>query len=415
MSFRGSAEASFVQHLFRNYYEKHYNNPFIPTQFDRREFGYMLFGQKIMVRHLSFRSFEELKKTLAREAPLHVYRSAAVYQYPQAPMEEKGWSGAELIFDIDADHLETSCKQVHDYCLCWGCGTVLESKASKCPKCGGGDVAEVNMVCEECLNKTKKELEKLIDFLSVDFGVEPSEMVISFSGNRGYHLAVCSDQIMQLDRAARLEVVEYITGAHIELRLHGFSLTSADRSGPGFEDWGWGGRISRSCRSLLERLSARDEEVRRKLSERLKPKDLDNLAEVARYWRDSPRWDLLKTGKRSPYLETLINFAVAESASHVDTVVTTDVHRLLRLADTLNGKTGLKACTVRLEDLPCFNPLRDGVVLDGEQSVEVRVFPTPSFKLGEESYGPYGNEVVKLPVYAAAYLLCRGLAMLAKR
>ncbi|MEM4302818.1 MAG: DNA primase small subunit PriS [Candidatus Caldarchaeum sp.] len=415
MSFRGPAEASFVQHLFRNYYEKHYTNPFIPTHFDRREFGYMLFGQKIMVRHLAFKSFEELKKTLAKEGPLHVYRSAAIYQYPQAPMEEKGWTGAELIFDIDADHLKTSCKQVHDYYLCVGCGSVLGSKTGKCPKCGNEDAAEIKMVCDECLSKTKKEMEKLVDFLVMDFGIETSAMVLSFSGNRGYHLAVCSEQVMELDRASRLEIVEYITGAHVELRRHGLSLISGDKSGPGFQDAGWGGRIARGCRSLLDRLSAGGEEVRKELSMHLKPKDLSNMAELARYWRDSPRWDLLKTGRRSPYLETLARLAIEDSASHIDTVVTTDVHRLLRLSDTLNGKTGLKACTVKLDDFHSFNPLNDSVVFDSEQCVEVRVLPTPAFQIGDERYGPYNNEVVKLPVYVAVYLLCRGLAMMVKR
>jgi len=29
-------------------------------------------------------------------------------------MENKGWIGADLIFDIDADHIETRCKTEHD-------------------------------------------------------------------------------------------------------------------------------------------------------------------------------------------------------------------------------------------------------------------------------------------------------------
>ncbi|MCS6769185.1 MAG: hypothetical protein NZ570_01955, partial [Candidatus Caldarchaeum sp.] len=207
MSFRGAAEAQFVQRLFRNYYEKRYTDPYRPQNIDRREFGYTPFDRKIMVRHLSFRAFEELRKTLAREAPLHVYRSAALYQYPQAPMEEKGWMGAELIFDIDADHLETSCKKTHDYFLCSSCHAVYSEKNTRCTVCNN-PLTEVNTVCGVCLGKAKKEMTKLLSFLVEDLGLDKSSMTLSFSGNRGYHLAVSSEEVMNLDRSARQEIVE---------------------------------------------------------------------------------------------------------------------------------------------------------------------------------------------------------------
>ncbi len=409
MSFRSPSEARFVQRLFRRYYEKEYTNPFIPSDFEKREFGYMPFGQKIMVRHISFKTFEELKKTLVNEAPLHVYRSAAVYMFPQAPMEEKGWVGSELIFDIDADHLETKCKRIHDYFQCLSCGSLAPDKASKCTTCDG-EIIDVKMVCDLCLNKAKDEMRKLIDFLTSDFGMDPSTMTLSFSGNRGYHLAVKGEEVMELDRAARQEIVEYITGTHIDMRFYGLP-----GAGPGFEDHGWGGRIARGSLAILTKLAAGDDETVEKISTYLNPREVSKMAELARYWKDRPRWDLLKTGKRSSKLEALIKMAVEYSASHVDTVVTTDVHRLLRLSDTLNGKTALKACTIKINDLDTFDPLRDSVALDRMEQVEIRVFKMPAFKLGGETFGPFGNEVVKLPIYAAAYILCKGLGLIMER
>lgn len=411
MSFRGPAEARFVQRLFQNYYENSYENPFRPESLEKREFGYTPFERKIMVRHLSFKTFEELRKTLVREAPLHVYRSAALYQYPQAPMEEKGWLAAELVFDIDADHLEISCKRIHDYFVCIGCGSVYSEKSGGCKSCGSS-LAEINMVCNTCLGHAKKEMQKLLGFLTEDFGLSASSMTLSFSGNRGYHLAVAVEWVMGLDRAARQEIVEYISASHLDVRLYGLSSSSKTGDGPSYEDRGWAGRMARGCRDFLSRLAAGDEEATRKASSLLKAKDVMYMAEIAKHWGEKPVWHLLRSSRSSPQLQALLKIVLEENASHVDTVVTTDIHRLLRLTDTLNGKTGLAACQVH--NLDDFNPLADAVVL-GDEPVEVKLLPTPAFELGGLTLGPYkAGENVKVPAFAAAYLMCRGLASLVK-
>ncbi|MEM0349006.1 MAG: DNA primase small subunit PriS [Candidatus Caldarchaeum sp.] len=406
MSFRTVTDAQLVQQLFRLYYERRYVDVFQPFSFERREFGYMPFGQRVMVRHLSFRNFDDLRKMLVREAPLHVYRSAALYQYPQAPMEEKGWLGAELIFDIDADHLETSCKQGHDYYLCLSCGRRTGEKTQRCGGCGG-EVAEVKMVCDTCLGKTKQELLRLIDFMENDFGL--SSFTVSFSGNRGYHLAVEAEEVLELGRDARQEIVDYVTGSHIGIGFHGLPASSASHA-PDYSDPGWRGRIARGVRRIVLETSSGDDE---RLSRLLGPRQVEELRSISSLWRERPRWELLKQGKRSQQLEKLVALSVDDAASHVDTVVTTDVHRLLRLADTLNGKTGLRAMVVSRDLLEDFNPLRDAVALPEEPLLAVKVFHTPSFMLGDNVYGPWENQAQKLPAYAAVYLLCKGLATLA--
>lgn len=403
MSFRTVTDAQLVQQLFRIFYEKDYVDVFQPFSFERREFGYMPFGQRVMVRHLSFKSFDELRKTLVREAPLHVYRSAALYQYPQAPMEEKGWLGAELIFDIDADHLETGCKPGHDYYVCLSCGRRTGEKTQRCGVCGG-ETVEVKMVCDTCLEKTKQELLKLIDFMENDFGL--SSFTVSFSGNRGYHLAVEAKEVLELGRDARQEIVDYVTGSHIDIRFHG--LPPSSTYAPDYSDPGWRGRVARGVRRIV--LEADGDE---RLGRLLGPRQLEELRSMSSLWRERPRWELLKQGGRSQQLEKLVSLSVDDAASHIDTVVTTDVHRLLRLADTLNGKTGLRAMVVSRDMLEEFNPLRDAVALPEEPTLTVKVFHSPRYMLGENVYGPWENQAQKLPAYAAVYLLCKGLATLA--
>lgn len=405
MSFQRNVDAQLIQQFFRKYYRENFGNLYVPFEFEKRELGYTRFGQKMMVRHLSFRNFEEFRGLLVKEAPLHVYRSAAIYQYPQAPMEEKGWLGAELIFDIDADHLETECKQDHDYQICPTCKEKVDEKTSSCPSCGK-EVLEVRMVCDECLGETKKQMQRLIDFIEKDFGL--NNLTLSFSGNRGYHLSVSSKEVLELDRTARQEIVEYVTGSHLDLRLQG--LYGEPTFMPDYEDPGWRGRIARETRKIFEKLADDDEKIHRKLEKSIGPRIIKQYKLNAFYWSAKPRWDLIQT---KSHLEIFASLAVEYASSHIDTVVTTDVHRLLRYAETLNGKTGLKAAVVRLDEFETFDPLEDAVVIPEEPQVSVKVAHCPQFLLKGEVFGPYENEVVKLPAYAGVYLMCKGLATLA--
>src|SRR2546422_1936100 len=98
------ATNKFLKAHFRRYYE--HTKPILPDRFGRREFGFMFWTAGIVQRHLGFSREDELKSFLASRVPAHVYYSSAYYEKPNAStMEEKGWLGADLVFDLDADHL----------------------------------------------------------------------------------------------------------------------------------------------------------------------------------------------------------------------------------------------------------------------------------------------------------------------
>jgi len=414
MSPHQTGDTIFIQSLFREYYEKEYRSPYMPPMLEKREFGYMTFTQRAMVRHLSFKSFEQLRDALRTAAPAHVYRSAAVYDYPEAPMEEKGWLGAELIFDIDADHLQTSCKEEHDFRLCVSCRSRVSSNT--CDKCGSQQVSDIKWVCDRCLQSAKMEMLKLLEFIQSDFGVREDRLVISFSGNRGYHLAIYDDRVLGLSRDARQEIVEYVTGSAFDPILTGMGLEKDVYNGASdYTGSGWRGRIARESYSLISRLS-NDTALAEALSKRLGPKMVDKLRSLEPFWHERPRWDLIPASgaKKHAVISALLEAALDISRAHVDTVVTTDVHRLLRLADTLNGKTGLKASTVDLNLLEDFDPLKECAVLPDKPITIVRVGYAPKFRLGDEYYGPFQDEEVALPAKVSAYLICRGVATLQK-
>jgi DNA primase small subunit len=96
-------------------------------------------------------------------------------------------------------------------------------------------------------------------------------------------------------------------------------------------------------------------------------------------------------------------------SSNIDTVVTTDIHRLIRMNGTLHGKTGLKKVEFPAKDLQTFDPFT-GAVAFKKGKVKVLVSDAPEFRLSGETLGPYKNQTVELPVAAAIMLICKNRA-----
>ncbi|MEM0482005.1 MAG: DNA primase small subunit domain-containing protein [Nitrososphaerota archaeon] len=397
--------SAFVRRVFREFYRENANLISPPPKPEAREFGYWSFERGEMVRHLSFKSNEEVRAEIARVAPLHAYRSAAYYQYPSAPMEEKGWMAADLIFDIDADHLDIPCVSQHVYRVCVIHG-LLEEGAKTCPRCGSAG-KEVEWVCDTCLGAARAEAVRLVEILVEEIGVREEEVEVGFSGNRGYHIVAYSPDHLSLDQVARKDLVGYLTCLGLVPGLLGLPWRREGRVRPRLEalpppmlnEPGWRGRIVRRIYSILQ-----------------KPEAVQGLAKygdlavkVRDSWSIEPDWSVAPLG----FWATLVKEAVRQEALRIDPVVTTDIHRLLRLSGTLNGKTGLLAKRVPLELLDDFDPLTECAVLPRDKRVRVRAAYSPSFRLGGEEF----DEIVEprskeLPVYAAVYLISRGLATL---
>jgi DNA primase small subunit len=114
---------------------------------------------------------------------------------------------------------------------------------------------------------------------------------------------------------------------------------------------------------------------------------------------------------RGRALNRLVKAAIGREASAIDTVVTTDLHRLIRLPGTLHGRTGLIAQRISVESLDDYDPLMEAVAFKGGM-LKVYVERTPRFRIGGSLYGPYEKDEVELPEEAALYLLCKGAARL---
>ncbi len=90
-------------------------------------------------------------------------------------------------------------------------------------------------------------------------------------------------------------------------------------------------------------------------------------------------------------------------------MVTTDLRRLIRLPNTLHGKTGWLAQNVPLDDLADYNPLSRAMAFtEGTEKVYIR--RAPEIVIGGETYGPFEEESQELPLAVAMFLLCRRAA-----
>jgi DNA primase small subunit len=346
---------TFLRRTYREHYFKHHDDVEVPTMIQNREFGYIPFGKR-MTRHLSYSSPGELAADLVKQAPSSVFCSNAVYSNPTLAMDEKGWRGAELIFDIDASSIPTGCMHKHSYWTCKACGKVIRSaeRPQCCPKCEGTSTAQLHWSCAECLGATKDHVSRLIGFLTRDFGVPSAGIRVYFSGNRGYHLHVEDERFEGMDQSARAEIANYVKGTGL-VRPQGSSSAPVGATGRG----GW-----------LERTATP--------ASKNQPQRLEQV--------------------------------IGALGSRIDESVTTDIHRIFRMPGTLHGSSGL--LKMRVHDLEGFRPDYDPVVL-GDEEVTLSVQGSPAFSLRGRTFGPYSSEEPELPTYAATYLMTKGLARIA--
>jgi len=380
----------FLKKRFTEYYTRHL--VCAPAEIERREFGFGTLTDKIKVRHKSFRSEKDLHGFLRREAPYYISYSAAYYDFPGNPMNEKVWRGAELIFDLDVPM------------------KFLEAKA---------------------LEKVKKETHSLLDFLKGDFGIQDKEISVNFSGSKGYHIHVSSENVKTLGREERREIVDYLTG---KINFKDYLRFSGSKEeevlGPKKGDPGWPGRIYKSLYDFINDSSEKDlMEIpgigekkaalilgkKARLLEALDTGRYDLMPEIVSIERSHARSgdpNVQRTGRidniGAPLIQRIVDhLAVHMEAEDTDKMVTIDTSRLIRLPDTIHGGSGLVA--KKVSDLEKFDPLTDALAYGKDTRKIVLREQVPKFQIGGESFGPYEPGGLELPEYAAVYLLLKDM------
>jgi DNA primase small subunit len=380
-----------------------------PAAIDQREFAFFLFKERMMVRHKSVSGLNGLRRLICDVKPSDVYYSCAYYENPEVDMDKKGWLGADLVFDIDADHIPTGCDKIHDEWLCGKCGFGGKGPTPEtCPACDGQKFDAKTWPCERCIASTRDETAKLIDMLEKDFGLSKSEIRVFFSGHRGYHVHVETEVVRTLDAVARKEIVDYVYG----LGLEGFGERPGEKAkkkpaNPVFSlhDFGWNKRIKLGMQRFI--LNATKEDLNKVGIKRAEP-ILQNKEAIAKRYIEENRWTNVK-GVGTETWKKIAQHVKESEAANIDTVVTTDIHRLIRMNGTLHGKTGLKKVEFPVKRLMDFDPFKEAVAFK-EGTAKVSVSSAPEFRIGESMWGPYKNKTVELPTAAAVLLILKGRA-----
>lgn len=378
------------------------NSPILPDRFTRREFGFMYFGKNMMQRHISFPNGNELWRFVASKVPAHCYYSTAYYRHPDAPtMEEKEWLGAELIFDLDADHLEGAEK----------------------------------MTYPEMLREIRTEMIKLCDsYIFGDLGFDYDDVHITFSGGRGYHAHVMMKDVLTLESPERREIVDYIMGSGLDMdwvfpfrrvAISTFDTgvgkranIAKDREIPSENSGGWRKRMRNELKTVVDDFSEMDSKILRQAYPSLKTSQYKTVEKVQE--------DVKKSRKR---LFTDNNMATMERTSQemlirvmdrdirprisgdVDAPVTADIKRLIRLPHSVHGKGGLKVIPLTRDELTDFEPLQMAVPDEySDESVEITLKNPVDLKIKDERFVLKGE--TEVPEYAAVFLIGRGYASL---
>ena len=401
------ASARFVMKMFSKHYRE--SHLVMPDRFSRREFGFMFFDRSFVLRHIAFANQAQLKKYLVENVPSHVYYSSAYYEKPAAPtMQEKNWLGADLIFDLDADHVRGAEKLTY----------------------------------EAMLDKVKQEVARLLDdFILGDMGFGVDETRVVFSGGRGFHVHISHPSVLRLNSHQRREIVDYITGTGLdidfvfprtpfELKRYGDKIvTKPKRRMVKTQDGGWQRRIRRGIDGLfadMEMMSSEQQmsqlrdicsqaglSVSEKMLQGLHDELLRPHAGVRGIDR-MRREDNFEVFKEDKYLNLFLDIVIKKTAVDIagetDEPVTSDIKRLIRLPSSLHGKTGFEVVPMTREELDSFNPFADAVPKAfGNRPVTVVCEKPVQVRLKGDSYSlDQGQNDV--PEYVAVHLVCRRLA-----
>ncbi len=369
-------DSKFLEEAFKQYYFDHFDLIHVPDRSLEREYGYKKFNSG-MIRHISLKTDKDLHLMLMTNLPSDVFCSNAYYSFPNLPMAEKDWKEADLIFDIDAKDLNLSCRKDHTCIKCISCGEV-SLLHDTCPKCKSNKLNLLFLPCQNCISGVKKEVLNLIKILTNDLQIDDKNIRISFSGNEGFHLYVTNSSYNQLGSKERNDLIDYIMFRRAIPERFGFKKNNPSRSSfPDLDDPGWSGRVAKD---LFGSKSKRSKGITKIISD----------------GQSAYRQRLEEMGKNSIGIK-------------IDPNVTVDIHRIFRLEGSLNSKSGL--VKLACENIEKFNPYTEACLID-DKPVEVSANSPIEFRLKNRKFGPYVNEKVSIPKYAAVYMLCKGIASL---
>ena len=350
---------------------------------------------------MGFTNPEDLHAYMYSQVPSHSYYSTAYYRHPKHPlMADKEWLGAELIFDLDADHLENADQ----------------------------------MTYAEMMIQIRGEMISLVDdFLIGDLGFREDQIHLCFSGGRGYHAHVRSPEIFSLGTHERRELVDYITCQGLDIdrvfpiqedpigvtvlangtsrpKIHKYRLL------PSPEQGGWRRRMRNALKETCAFIEENDPKTIRKTYPSIKGSKNSSIYKLSEDLKSFGELIFQKNsmGELQNFEQDILIKIMSEDVSHrlageVDKPVTPDIKRLIRLPGSLHGKTGLRVVPITREQLTEFDPLQYAVPdVYTDSPVKITMHSRMELKILDQNLNLEGE--TEVPEYAAAFLIGRKYA-----
>lgn len=367
-----------------------------------REWMFIPFGGAPPIRHKGFSDMHGVRQFLSDRAMHSCFYSTAYWERPfEMKMADKNWLGADLIFDLDGDHLP-----------------------------GVTDKDFPGML--EVIHEQAWSLWN--DFLEPEFGFEEKYLQVTFSGHRGFHLHYRDPALFHLDSEARREMVSYIRGEGVDVkgglaRYHDLSSEGWTRR---IRD-GMSGMVTKlqgiatkndgyrkELKSLHEGLKSQSQREGRKST-----KGQGSIEQLASIVNHPDRAKRLKDGNfgvlekhQSLFLDLLKTdtSVVLGSAGETDEVVTIDVRRQIRWPTSLHGKSGMRVCEFPLSRLDPdgsnpYSPLHEALALSTQDMLEVEMTVDDSIaQFGDQVFDRSAGDRFQIHEAGATFLVLKGWA-----
>jgi DNA primase small subunit len=226
------------------------------------------------------------------------------------------------------------------------------------------------------------EVKKLIEILNDDFGIDSEYIFVYFSGNNGYHIHVIDKNFFHASAKKRNAFAQYLMGKGYLIENLGIRRNNEGTlmpiSNKILYNQGWRRRIFNSMYLHVQNHKIDDKFVK--------------------------KYNRMQDTKNNN-IEDIINKHISDLSTKIDPNVTIDVHRIFRLAGSINSKSGLIKAFCK--DLDSFNPLVDACFI-GDSNVEIESKLNVKISLkGKQFSIKTGNNTV--PEYMAAYMICKGI------
>ena len=387
-------------HKFSNYYRS--SNMWVPPRLKLREWMFIPFGNSPPIRHKGFSDIESVREFIVGRAMHSCFYSTAYWERPfELKMADKNWLGADLIFDLDGDHL---------------------------PGVTDRDFPGMLEVIRE------QAWTLWNDYLQPEFGFQEKYLQVTFSGHRGFHLHYRDPSLLHIDSGARRELVSHIRGEGVDVkgglaRFHDNSST------------GWSNRIRDGMESMVDKLqniAKQGESYKLQLNElheglkaqskregRKTSKGIISIQKLCSLLSDERRSKRLLEGHfgvldryESLFLDLLKtdSSVILGSAGETDEVVTIDVRRQIRWPTSLHGKSGLRVSEFPLDRLDPdgsnpYNPLTEAAVLGSSGNTKLEIIKDDCiFEFFDKRLEVSSGDTLEIHDTGATFLVLKGWA-----